>query len=194
MSGDGNGAARRTGTPDGGAPGASDGARTPLSPHEPPSDAAGYRGPDREWLGKRVAELEDHWRRALADLDNARKRYARESAQVADAEQHRVLIAWLPMVDDLERALEHSYTEADRALVDGVRAVRDQAVALLLSLGYPRDDETGVPFDPQRHEASGVADDPSSAPGTVLAVVRPGYGRPDRQLRPASVVVNSTRE
>jgi molecular chaperone GrpE len=79
--------------------------------------------------------------------------------------------------------------------VIGVRAVRDQAVALLGSLGYPRDDEVGVPFDPVRQEVVTVVDDPEAPPGTVVKVLRAGYGRPqDRQLRPASVVVSRKPE
>jgi molecular chaperone GrpE len=58
-------------------------------------------------------------------------------------------------------------------------------------LGFSREDETGVPFDPARHEVVGVVDADGSgmAPGTVAAVLRPGYGGPDRQLRPAAVTV-----
>ena len=138
-----------------------------------------------------VAELEDRWRRALADLDNARKRHVRELSQAAAAERRRVTLAWLPVVDNLELALEHSGADP-AALIDGVRAVRDQAVGVLASLGFARDDETGVPFDPQRHEATGVVDDPGSPPGTVVRVLRPGYGRPpDTQLRPAAVLVSA---
>ena len=78
------------------------------------------------------------------------------------------------MVDNLERALEHAGPDDD-ALVDGVRAVRDQAVAILARLGFPRYDDVGRPFDPARHEAVGAI--PSDAPpGTVVAVIRPGYG------------------
>ena len=66
--------------------------------------------------------------------------------------------------------------------------MRDQAVALLAALGYPRNDETGVPFDPQIHEAVSVVPD-DETPGTVLQVLRPGYGNGTQQLRPAAVVV-----
>ena len=140
-----------------------------------------------------VEELEDRWRRALAELDNARKRHVREMRQAADAERRRVCLVWLPVVDNLELALEHA--DGEPSIIVGVRAVRDQAVALLASLGYPRDDETGVPFDPLRHEATGVVQAPDTAPGTVVKVLRPGYGRPpDGQLRPAAVLVSAKQE
>jgi molecular chaperone GrpE len=156
--------------------------------------ATGQPSPDADALAAAVKDLEDRWRRALADLDNTRKRHARELSQAAEAERRRVTLAWLPVVDNLELALEHSEGQ-QAALIDGLRAVRDQAVTLLASLGYPRDDETGVPFDPVRHEAAGTVEEPDAPPGTVAKVLRPGYGEaPDRQLRPAAVLVSRKQE
>ncbi|HEY6596178.1 MAG TPA: nucleotide exchange factor GrpE, partial [Asanoa sp.] len=74
-----------------------------------------------------LAELEDRWRRALADLDNLRKRFARELTMERGAERARVAAQGLPVIDNLERALEHAST-ADDPVVEGVRAVRDQAL------------------------------------------------------------------
>jgi len=145
--------------------------------------AAGLEGPD-------AAELEDRWRRALADLDNLRKRYARELARERAAEREMVTSAFLPVLDNLDRALEHA--DADpRSIVEGIRAMREQALAVVAGLGFRREDEAGVPFDPTRHEVVGVVDAEGSdaAPGSVAAVLRPGYGAPGHQLRPAAVTV-----
>jgi molecular chaperone GrpE len=139
-------------------------------------------------LEARVAELEDQWRRALADLDNLRKRFVREVERERADERARVAASWLPVIDHLEMALEHAAANPG-SIVEGVRSVRDQAVGLLASLGYPRDEAVGDPFDPNRHEAVTAVADSDAPPGTVLHVVRPGYGGDDRQLRPASVVV-----
>jgi molecular chaperone GrpE len=139
-------------------------------------------------LRARVAELEDHWRRALADLDNLRKRTARDAVSQQLAERARAAGAWLPVLDNLELALEHS-TADPAAIVDGVRAVRDQALGVLAGLGYPRRDDTGEKFDPTRHEAVAAVPDPGAEEGTVVRVLRPGYGEGERQLRPAAVVV-----
>ena len=120
-------------------------------PVETPADSS------RETVGPQsnsdaeLAKLEDRWRRALADLDNLRKRYARELDRERKLERSKVASAWLPVVDNLERALHHSAGDAD-SVVAGVRAILDQAVQVLDNLGYPRDTETGVPFDPERHE------------------------------------------
>jgi molecular chaperone GrpE len=127
-------------------------------------------------------------RRALADLDNLRKRYERELAGVRSMERAAVAAEWLPIVDDLERALNHSGVDG-AAVLEGVRAVYDQSVALLARLGFPRFDDVGKPFDPHRHEALGVVDD-ETAPGTVIGIVRPGYDGLGTVLRPAGVVVS----
>jgi molecular chaperone GrpE len=93
------------------------------------------------------------------------------------------------VIDNLELALRHA--EADPAsIIEGVRAVRDQAVAILEQLGFARRDESGVPFDPSQHEVVSVVDEPDAPPGTVVRVLRPGYGDADRQLRPGAVAVS----
>jgi len=139
-----------------------------------------------------VAALEDRLRRALADLDNLRKRQARELERQRAAEANRMAAAWLPVLDNLDLALGHA--DADPStIIEGVRAVREQALAVLASLGFSRQDEVGVPFDPARHEVVNVVDDSDAEPGTVVRVVRPGYGTPERQLRPGAVTVASRR-
>lgn len=127
---------------------------------------------------------------STANLADVRKKHARELKHEVEAERHRVCLAWLTVLDGLESALDEP-TDAVPAALIGVRSVRDQAVALLASLGFPRDDEVGVPFDSERHEVAEIVDDPSVATGIVVKVLRPGYGRPPgRQLRPAAVAVN----
>ena len=140
-----------------------------------------------------LAKVEDRWRRAVADLDNLRKRYARELDRERTTERSRVAGAWLPVVDNLERALAHTGDQSD-AVVEGVRSILGQALQVLEQLGYPRDAESGVPFDPQRHEVVGVVEHGDSAPGTVVEVLRPGYGQGSSQLRPAAVVVSRREE
>lgn len=140
-----------------------------------------------------LARLEDRWRRAVADLDNVRKRYARELDLERTTERSRVARAWLPIVDNLERAISHAGEESS-AVVDGIRNILREAVQVLERLGYPRDTEVGIPFDPERHEVVGVVDDPDKATGTILDVLRPGYGEGSRQLRPAGVVVSRREE
>jgi molecular chaperone GrpE len=139
-------------------------------------------------LEARLAAAEDLKLRALADLDNVRKRCAAQ-VQRADAEARaQVARQWLPVVDNLERALEHAAADP-RTIIEGIRAVRQQALGVLASLGFPRRDDTGAMFDPARHEAIASTADPGVPPGSVVQVVLPGYGEGDHQLRPAQVVV-----
>ncbi|MBO3746770.1 nucleotide exchange factor GrpE [Streptosporangiaceae bacterium NEAU-GS5] len=152
---------------------------TPNSP--PPSD---------DDLKERVAELEDKWLRAVAELENVRKRAARDAERARERAVGQVAAQWLPVVDNLELALEHAEGDPE-ALVQGVRAVRDHAVGVLERLGFRRQDEVGVHFDPVRHEAVTAVADAGHEPGTVLSVLRPGYGEGEHQLRPASVVVST---
>ena len=147
--------------------------------------------PTVESLQTRVAELEDQWRRTAADLDNVRKRSVRDGLMQRADERNRVTAALLPVIDNLDLALEHA--DADpKSIIEGVRAVRDQAIDVMAALGFARrDDDAGASFDPARHEAVAVVDNPGATPGTVVHVVRPGYGEGEHQLRPASVVVAS---
>ncbi|MCG3751874.1 nucleotide exchange factor GrpE [Amycolatopsis sp. Poz14] len=140
-------------------------------------------------LQARVAELENNWRTALADLDNLRKRTVRDTVQVRQQERKRAAKELLTVLDNLDLAIGHA--EADPAtIVAGVQAVRAQADLAMSNLGFPRHaDDQGEPFDPQVHEAVSVVPAVGVEPGTVVQVVRPGYGGAENQLRPAAVVV-----
>jgi molecular chaperone GrpE len=140
-------------------------------------------------LEARIAELEDRWRGTLADFDNFRKRTTRETDQRRDFERARAAGAWLPVLDNLDMALEHAQADPS-TIVEGVHAVRAQADAVMARLGFPRRaDDAGAPFDPLVHEAVSTMAVPGIAPGTIVQVVRSGYGDEDHQLRPTAVVV-----
>jgi molecular chaperone GrpE len=134
-----------------------------------------------------VEELEGRLRRALADLDNLRKRFDREVARERTSQRSSVASEWLPIVDNLELALKHANGDA-APLAKGIEAVYQQAQSVLERLGFPRFDDIGVMFDPRRHEAVSAVDSDEPA-GTILASVRPGYGADEAVLRPAAVVV-----
>ena len=136
----------------------------------------------------RIAELEDARLRALADLDNMRKRCAAQIRRAEEDARAAVARQWLPMIDSLDLALAHA-TADPATIVDGVEAVREQALGVLAGLGFPRRDDRGARFDPTRHEAVATRPDPGTEADTVAEVVRPGYGEGDHQLRPAQVVV-----
>jgi molecular chaperone GrpE len=150
--------------------------------------------------GDRVAELEhvaatfeDQARRALADLDNSHKRHSRDLEQARAAERARVAKQFLPLVDHLELALGHADLKPS-AIVEGVNHVLAEAIEVLRHLGFPRIDQVGERFDPAKHEAVSAIDVDDAEPGTVVHVIRPGYGEGSGQLRPASVVVSTGRQ
>lgn len=157
--------------------------RTAEAPEPPAADERGAADPEAA-----LAETGDRLRRALADLDNLRKRYHRELARERDAERRRAAMEMLPVIDNLERALDHA-DPACAALADGIRAVHEQAIGALGRLGFERFDDVGRPFDPTRDEAIGTIDSDAPA-GTVVAAVRPGYSAGEELLRPAGVVVS----
>jgi molecular chaperone GrpE len=136
----------------------------------------------------RIAQLEDGWRRAAAELDNFRKRCAKDLVRAREQERARTAAGWLPIVDNLELALEHASSDPEH-IIEGVRAVHQQALSILAGLGFPRRDDSGKAFDPALHEAIGTIADKELVPGTVAQVVRPGYGSDEEILRPAAVVV-----
>jgi molecular chaperone GrpE len=139
-------------------------------------------------LHAQLAEAKDLRLRAMADADNARKRCAGQ-VQRAEAEARaQVARQWLPVIDNLERALAHAQAEPG-SIIEGVEAVRQQALDVLTKLGYSRRDDTGARFDPARHDAIASRTVPGAAPGTVVEVLAPAYGDGDHQLRPAQVVV-----
>ncbi len=109
-------------------------------------------------------------RQALADLDNLRKRYEREAGAIRADERARVTAEWLPVVDDLERALDHAEDDPE-AVIRGIRDIFDKVQQLLERLGFPAFESSGQPFDASRQEALAVVDDDAAQPGTVI---RPG--------------------
>jgi molecular chaperone GrpE len=147
-------------------------------PSTPESDA---QAPEAD-LAARNAELEDRHLRARADLENFRKRSARETERRVAEERERLLLQWLDAVDSVERALRMT-PEAE-----GLQAVLQQMEAILARYGVARAGAPGDPFDPERHEAIGV-NDGNGGPPTISDVARSGYTIGDRVLRPAQVFV-----
>jgi molecular chaperone GrpE len=137
-------------------------------------------------LHAELGQMEDRFKRALADLDNYRKRSARELERLVTERGDAVLRDWLEVVDGVERALQQT---ADTPLYDGLRAVLQHMDAVLERHGVRRIGERGEPFDPNRHEAVDVRETDEAPDRTVVEVLRSGYARGERVLRPAQVVV-----
>jgi molecular chaperone GrpE len=134
-------------------------------------------------------EYLDALQRLKAEFDNYRKRVAREQEQVVTRAAERLVKQLLPMLDDLERAVEAAGEHGETTVADGVRLVH-RALADLLTREGLVEVETGGDFDPHTQEA--LLTQPSDAPeGAVIQVLQKGYRLGDHVLRPARVVVSS---
>jgi molecular chaperone GrpE len=131
----------------------------------------------------------DRYLRAAADLENLRKRQKREIEDAKLESKGRVLKEMLPVVDNLERAIEHATAQAGtNPIVEGVQLVLRQFLTAFERLEVTPIEAGGQPFDPNLHEA--ISQQESDAPpGTVVQVLQRGYKSGDRLLRPALVVV-----
>jgi molecular chaperone GrpE len=135
-----------------------------------------------------LAQMEDRLRRALADLDNYRKRTAREVERRVAESREALLREWLEAVDSVERALRMQ--EPGNPLFEGLRSVLEQMEAILARNGVQRIGTAGEHFDPERHEAISVQENDEVDDRTVLETARSGFALGDRVLRPAQVVVS----
>jgi molecular chaperone GrpE len=142
--------------------------------------------PQTAELEAEVARLDDRFKRARADLDNYRKRTAKDVERLVAERTDAVIGDWLEVADSVGRALA---MDGEGAVGDGLRAVRDQIDSTLARQGVARTGEIGDPFDPERHEAVAVRPAVDVPDGTVVEVIRPGYVRDGRVLRPALVAV-----
>jgi molecular chaperone GrpE len=154
--------------------------------------------------GARIAQLEaavaklevekkenfDKYLRAVADLENYRKRNKRDLDDARAEAKTKVLKEMLPVVDNLERAVEHAEKSQDPgAVVDGIRLVLRQFLTAFERVDVTPVDAANQPFDPNLHEAISQQETDEFPPGTVVTVLQRGYRLGDRLLRPALVVV-----
>jgi molecular chaperone GrpE len=137
---------------------------------------------------RRREEVLDDLRRVAADFDNYRKRVAREQAQMLARSGERVVAKLLPVLDDLERALDAAEHHEEAKVLEGVRMTKDALAAVLASEGVEEIPAEG-PFDPHVHEALMTQPAEGVEPGQVVQVVTRGYRIGDAVLRPARVVV-----
>jgi len=132
----------------------------------------------------------DKYLRAVADLENGRKRMRRELEDARTDTKIRVLKEMLPVVDNLERAIEHANQPQDGgAVVEGLKLVIRQFVHAFERLEVTPIEAEGQAFDPNLHEAISQQESDQHPPGTVTTVLQRGYKAGDRLLRPAMVVV-----
>jgi molecular chaperone GrpE len=123
-----------------------------------------------------------------ADLDNQRKRVARDIEQARKFANERLLGDLLPVFDSLDAGLAAAGSEPS-PLKDGLELTMKQLLKVASDNGLTLLDPTGEGFNPEHHQAISQADAPNAAPGSVIQVFQKGYLLNGRLLRPALVVV-----
>lgn len=146
-------------------------------------------------LARARAEAEANWNqylRAVAELDNARKRAARDVERARNYGIEGLAGDLLSVADSLEMGLEAAENATIEALVEGKQATLKQLQSAMERHGITSLYPVGEPFDPEFHEAISMQPSDTAEPDSVLTVVQRGYLLNGRLLRPARVVVSKT--
>ena len=152
----------------------------------------------REPLDKKEAEykdLHDKYLRALAEMDNFRKRVAREQVESIKYANEKILCDLLSVVDNIERAILHSKEKKDfDALIDGLELTVKEFNSILEKYGVKCVESIGQLFDPTRHHAVAMVESNAHQDNTIVEEFRKGYILNDRILRPSLVSVAKKKE
>jgi len=163
------------------------------APEQPTPAAADPLEEARQTLAAAQAEAAKNWDlylRERAELENFRKRTQRDKEEFRIFTRKELLFEVLPVLDNLERALEHAGQAGEgEGLVAGVTMTVAQFRKVIEDFGARPMVTVGVPFDPALHQAMAHQETAEQPPGTVISEYQKGYLLHDRLLRPALVVV-----
>lgn len=127
--------------------------------------------------------------RAMAELENVRRRAERDVANAHKFSLERFIDSLLPVLDSLEQALQLVDKDSHPSMYEGMMLTRKLFLDVLLKQQVQQLDPTGEIFDPQQHEAMSMQPSADKASNTILMVVQKGYKLHDRVIRPARVIV-----
>ena len=166
----------------------------PVAAPQPPPEAATLDAEHAE-CDRRLREAQARERQAVLELDRARARLERDARKDIERSRRDLIVQLLPVLDDLDRAIAAAHGESrGSALLTGVELVRSGFLDRLRGMGVERFDATGERFDPSRHEAvSTVEARDSSRDGFIVKTLRPGYSVGREAIRPAQVMVMTSR-
>jgi molecular chaperone GrpE len=149
-------------------------------------------------LEEKTKEAEENYARLLrlaADMENLKKRQERERADLLQFANENLVKELLPVVDNLERALDHGrQLKAPKALLEGIEMVYHGFLKVLDRFGVTAHDSLGQQFDPAFHNAMMQEEAPDVPNGSVIKELQKGYLMNQRLLRPAMVVVASNTQ
>lgn len=177
-------------------------------PGEPPKDTETTEVPSEELptdpeelkdlliqKSQEAKENYDRFLRLAAEVENLKKRQEREISEVRQFANENLIKELLPVLDNLERALEHSrQSEAPEALLEGLELVNQDFLKVLGRFGITPLNSVGERFDPTYHHAVMEEEAPEVDDQTVLKELQKGYLLQNRLLRPAMVVVSRNIE
>jgi molecular chaperone GrpE len=167
---------------------------TAAPPEELPTDTEELQNLVAEKT-KEAQENYDRFLRLAAELENIKKRQEREVSELRQFANENLLKELLPVLDNLERALEHGrQSEAPEALMEGLDLVNQDFLKVLGRFGVTPINSVGERFDPAFHHAVMEEDAPEVEDQTVLKELQKGYLLQNRLLRPAMVVVSRNSE
>ncbi len=139
---------------------------------------------------KESSEYFDKWLRLRAEMENFKKRMEKEKSEHLKFGNESLLKALLPILDNLERAIDHGKNAQDNSsLMTGVEMIRKEFASLLERFGVKPVPAAGEAFDPEKHEAISQEESDLEA-NRVVSAVQNGYFYHDRLLRPAKVIVS----
>jgi len=138
---------------------------------------------------KEATDNYDKYLRAVADLDNYKKRVIREKADIIKYGKKDVIKDILPFVDSLDRALAHADNSDVQAFKEGIKLIQEQLLSCLKKHGVEKIDSVGLDFDPNFHEAMMQVESEEHAENKVVNEVQKGYLLNGRLLRPSKVCV-----
>ncbi len=142
---------------------------------------------------KEAAGYYEQWLRLRAEFENFKKRMEKEKADSIKFGNESLLRAILPIIDNLDRAIEHGKDLAEcSSLLEGVRMTHKQFIGILERFGMKTFSAQGEIFDPERHEAL-YHEESDQEPNRVIGEVEKGYLFHDRLLRPAKVIVSKEK-
>ena len=143
-----------------------------------------------EELRRQVEEKQDRLLRALAEVENIKRRTQREREEYVRYANESLLRDLVPVLDNLDRALEAARAIGEASsVVGGVELIQRELIKVLERAGVTRYSALGQPFDPTRHEAIARVVSVDAKPGTVVGETLPGYQLHNRVLRAALVSV-----
>jgi len=139
---------------------------------------------------EQIKDYTDKYIRALADMDNQRKRMMKDKEEIIKYANERLIVSILPVIDNFGRAISAGEnTDNVEKIVDGVRLILKQLEDILEKEGVQSFNSIGEIFDPYKHEAYLAIESKEHKPSTIIDEIEKGYVLKDKIIRPARVTV-----